>query len=83
MHPESKSSQVKWQLGENKIVYVVGRHIKLTMRVLTKREREGFAATISFGAKKVQDSLCRQLCTCICQMFTLKGNDPVLKLEVQ
>ena len=24
MHPESKSSQVKWQLGEYKIVFVVG-----------------------------------------------------------
>ena len=49
-----------------------------------QKEREGFAETISFGAKKVlQNSLCRQLCTCICQMFTLKGNDPVLKLEVQ
>ena len=35
-----------------------------------RKEREGFAETISFGAKKVlQNSLCRQLCTCICQMF--------------
>ena len=46
--------------------------------------KEGFAETVSFGAKKVlQNSLCRQLCTCNCQMFALKGNDPVLKLEVQ
>ena len=83
MLPESKSSQVKWQLGEYKIVFVVGiiDHV-----CLDKKREKDFLKPYLMVPRKSLGVLYVVNCALAfarCSLFTLKGNDPVLKHEVQ